>query len=121
MLGSELVAQLTQESEHFGGMPAGAIYLSLTYWTRLYGLICMEVFGQLHWALPDAAAYFEAQLYEIGQALGLDCPARESGQRRSLRALPETRPGGRTQGQADYPDCPQARWLALVSADHLPT
>lgn len=77
MLGSELVAQLTQESEHFGGMPAGAIYLSLTYWTRLYGLICMEIFGQLHWVLPDAAAYFEAQLYEIGQALGLDCPAPE--------------------------------------------
>ncbi|MGW6282287.1 TetR/AcrR family transcriptional regulator [Kribbella sp. NPDC055071] len=76
-LGTELVSQLTQESEHFGGMPPGAIYLSLTYWTRLYGLICMEVFGQLHWVLPDAASYFEAQLYEIGLALGLDCPAPE--------------------------------------------
>ncbi|WP_427889005.1 TetR/AcrR family transcriptional regulator [Kribbella sp. GL6] len=73
-LGTVLVEQLTAESEHFHGMPAGAIYLSLNYWTRLYGLICMEVFGQLHWVLPDAAAYFEAQLYEIGQALGLDCP-----------------------------------------------
>ncbi len=39
-------------------MPPGAVYLSLTYWTRLYGLICMEVFGQLHWALDDAGAYF---------------------------------------------------------------
>ncbi|GAA3118124.1 AcrR family transcriptional regulator [Kribbella aluminosa] len=73
-LGTVLVEQLTAESEHFHGMPAGAIYLSLNYWTRLYGLICMEVFGQLHWVLPDAAAYFEAQLFEIGQALGLDCP-----------------------------------------------
>ncbi len=76
-LGPALVAQLTQESEHFHGMPPGAIYLSLTYWTRLYGLICMEVFGQLDWVLPDAAAYFEAQLFEIGQALGLDCPLPE--------------------------------------------
>ncbi|HZX02320.1 TetR/AcrR family transcriptional regulator [Kribbella sp.] len=76
-LGTVLVEQLTAESEHFHGMPAGAIYLSLNYWTRLYGLICMEVFGQLHWVLPDAAAYFEAQLFEIGQALGLDCPAPE--------------------------------------------
>ncbi|MFF0264781.1 TetR/AcrR family transcriptional regulator [Kribbella sp. NPDC004536] len=76
-LGSALVEQLTAESEHFHGMPAGAIYLSLNYWTRLYGLICMEVFGQLHWVLPDAAAYFEAQLFEIGQALGLDCPEPE--------------------------------------------
>jgi AcrR family transcriptional regulator len=74
-LGPVLVDQLTAESEHFHGMPPGAIYLSLNYWTRLYGLICMEVFGQLHWVLPDAAAYFQAQLFEIGQALGLDCPA----------------------------------------------
>lgn len=74
VLGPVLVEQLTRQSEHFGGMPAGAIYLALNYWTRLYGLICMEVFGQLHWALPDAGAYFEAQLFEIGQALGLDCP-----------------------------------------------
>jgi hypothetical protein len=74
LLGPELVAQLTQKSEFFDGMPPGAVYLSLTYWTRLYGLICMEVFGQLHWALDDAGAYFEAQLREIGEALGLDCP-----------------------------------------------
>lgn len=73
-LGPELVAQLNRKSEQFGGMPAGAIYLALNYWTRLYGLICMEVFGHLHWALEDAGAYFEAQLNEIGQALGLDCP-----------------------------------------------
>ncbi|GAA1605243.1 TetR/AcrR family transcriptional regulator [Kribbella hippodromi] len=76
-LGPVLVEQLRAESEHFRGMPAGAIYLSLNYWTRLYGLICMEVFGQLHWVLPDAAAYFEAQLFEIGEALGLDCPMPE--------------------------------------------
>ncbi|WP_020390105.1 WHG domain-containing protein [Kribbella catacumbae] len=76
-LGAELVAQLQQKSEFFDGMPAGAVYLSLTYWTRLYGLICMEVFGQLHWALEDAGAYFQAQLFEIGEALGLDCPLPE--------------------------------------------
>ncbi|WP_371404904.1 TetR/AcrR family transcriptional regulator [Kribbella sp. NBC_00662] len=78
LLGPTLIEQLTQESEHFSGMPPGAIYLGLTYWTRLYGLICMEVFGQLHWVLPDAGAYFEAQLREIGDALGLDCPPAEA-------------------------------------------
>jgi AcrR family transcriptional regulator len=76
-LGEVLVAQLRRKSEFFDGMPPGAIYLALNYWTRLYGLICMEVFGQLHWALDDAGAYFEAQLFEIGQALGLDCPPPE--------------------------------------------
>jgi AcrR family transcriptional regulator len=75
-LGPVLVEQLQQMSEHFHGMPPCAIYLALTYWTRLYGLICMEVFGQLHWALDDAGAYFEAQLREIGDALGLECPPR---------------------------------------------
>ncbi|WP_432941904.1 TetR/AcrR family transcriptional regulator [Kribbella sp. CA-253562] len=74
LLGSELVRQLGRKPEIFGEMPPGAVYLALTYWTRLYGLICMEVFGQLHWALDDAGAYFEAQLREIGEALGLDCP-----------------------------------------------
>jgi AcrR family transcriptional regulator len=73
-LGAELAEQLRHMSDHFHGMPPGAIYLALNYWTRLYGLICMEVFGQLHWALEDAGAYFEAQLREIGEALGLDCP-----------------------------------------------
>ena len=74
LLGPELQAQLEQKVDFFGGMPPGAVYLALTYWTRLYGLICMEVFGQLHWALDDAGAYFAAQLREIGVALGLDCP-----------------------------------------------
>ena len=73
-LGAELAEQLRLMADHFHGMPPGAIYLALNYWTRLYGLICMEVFGQLHWALEDAGAYFEAQLREIGEALGLDCP-----------------------------------------------
>jgi AcrR family transcriptional regulator len=73
-LGPVLVDQLSRKAEYFDGMPPGAIYLALNYWTRLYGLICMEVFGQLHWALEDAGAYFEAQLFEIGEALGLDCP-----------------------------------------------
>jgi len=76
-LGAELVAQLGQKSEVFDGMPAGAVYLALNFWTRLYGLICMEVFGQLHWALEDAGAYFQAQLFEIGEGLGLDCPLPE--------------------------------------------
>jgi AcrR family transcriptional regulator len=74
VLGPVLISELEPRSEFFDGMPVGAIYLALTFWTRLYGLICMEVFGQLHWALDDAGAYFEAQLREIGEALGLDCP-----------------------------------------------
>lgn len=46
--------------------------MTLTYWTRLYGLICMEVFGQLHWALQEVEAYFETQLCEMADSLGLE-------------------------------------------------
>jgi hypothetical protein len=72
-LGPELVAQFSPRAGHFDDMPAGAIYLTLNYWTRLYGLICMEIFGQLHWALDDAGPYFQAQVREMATALGLDC------------------------------------------------
>jgi hypothetical protein len=54
-----LVDQLNGRSAIFNGMPTGAIY-------RLYGLICMEVFGQLHWALKDADAYFDRPEDEPG-------------------------------------------------------
>jgi AcrR family transcriptional regulator len=70
-LGPDLVRQMTVRTGHFSGMPAGAVYVTLSYWTRLYGLICMEVFGQLHWALDDVGSYFEAQLREMAASLGL--------------------------------------------------
>jgi AcrR family transcriptional regulator len=73
-LGPVLLEQMRQGAMYFHNMPPGAIYLALNFWTRLYGLICMEAFGQLHWALDDAGAYFEAQMLEMGEALGLDCP-----------------------------------------------
>lgn len=72
-LGPELVAQLQSRAAQFGDLPPGAIYLILNYWTRLYGLICMEIFGQLHWALDDAGPYYQAQVNEIARALSLDC------------------------------------------------
>lgn len=71
-LGPELVRQMTVRTGQFSNMPAGAIYLTLSYWTRLYGLICMEVFGQLHWALEDVGPYFEAQLREMATSIGLE-------------------------------------------------
>lgn len=70
-IGPELVKQFDVRLGHFSGLPVGAIYLTLTYWTRLYGLICMEVFGQLHWALDDVEPYFETQLREMAESLGL--------------------------------------------------
>lgn len=51
-------------------MPIGAMHLFLVCWTRLYGQICMEVFGQLDWCLSDPAPAFEAMLADLTALLG---------------------------------------------------
>ncbi|OLE25994.1 MAG: hypothetical protein AUG44_14365 [Actinobacteria bacterium 13_1_20CM_3_71_11] len=41
--------------------PAG-MYAFLGAWSRLYGLVALEVFGHLRWALTDVEPLFEAEL-----------------------------------------------------------
>jgi AcrR family transcriptional regulator len=43
-------------------MPEGAYVLYLSGWTRLYGLVAMEIFGHLSWAVTDVEPLFEAEL-----------------------------------------------------------
>ena len=38
------------------------IYLFVAAWTRLYGIVAMEVFGHLRWAMTDVEPLFEAEL-----------------------------------------------------------
>jgi hypothetical protein len=47
------------------------MYVFLSCWIRLYGMVCMEVFGHLRFALADAEPMFEAQLRELAGLLGL--------------------------------------------------
>jgi AcrR family transcriptional regulator len=47
---------------HGENLPAGALAAFLAGWTRLYGLIAMEVFGHLRWAVTDVGPLFEAEL-----------------------------------------------------------
>jgi AcrR family transcriptional regulator len=48
-----------------GEIPLGATYTLLHYWTRVYGLISMEISGHLDHALADAGPLFEALLTEL--------------------------------------------------------
>jgi AcrR family transcriptional regulator len=67
-----LLQQLAECGEAFGGqMPPQAVHTFLVCWTRLYGLVCMEVFGQLGFALQDVGPMFEECLRELGGLLGL--------------------------------------------------
>ena len=52
-------------------LPLGAMYVFLSCWIRLYGIVCMEIFGHLRFALDDAGPMFEAELRALGQTLGI--------------------------------------------------
>jgi AcrR family transcriptional regulator len=42
--------------------PLPVVYLFMASWTRLYGVVAMEVFGQLRWAMTDVEPLFELEL-----------------------------------------------------------
>jgi AcrR family transcriptional regulator len=47
---------------HGENVPPGALAAFLAGWTRLYGLVAMEVFGHLRWAVTDVGPLFESEL-----------------------------------------------------------
>jgi AcrR family transcriptional regulator len=49
--------------------PLPVIYLFVAAWTRLYGIVAMEVFGHLRWATTDVGPLFEVELARIFQRL----------------------------------------------------
>jgi AcrR family transcriptional regulator len=52
-------------------LPLGVMQVFLSCWIRLYGLICMEIFGHLKFALDDAGPMFEAELHGLAHVLGV--------------------------------------------------
>ena len=52
-------------------LPLGVMSVFLSCWIRLYGMVCMEVFGHLRFALDDAQPMFEAELRSLGEVLGV--------------------------------------------------
>lgn len=55
-------------------LPLGAMVTFLRCWVRLYGMVALEVFGHLHFALEDASPMFEWTLSELAALLGLESP-----------------------------------------------
>ena len=47
---------------HGDRFPPAVVYVFLAAWTRLYGLVAMEVFGHLQWAMTDVEPLFELEL-----------------------------------------------------------
>ncbi len=58
-------------------LPQGLLLTFLRCWVRLYGIVSLEVFGHLGFALDDAEPMFELMLAETAPLLGLEVPAPE--------------------------------------------
>ncbi len=52
-------------------LPIGVGHVFLSCWIRLYGMVCMEIFGHLRFALHDAEPMFEAELRSMAEMLGV--------------------------------------------------
>jgi hypothetical protein len=48
------------------------MYVFLSCWIRLYGIVAMEIFGHLRFALDDAEPMFEAELRALAGVLGAE-------------------------------------------------
>jgi AcrR family transcriptional regulator len=70
---AELGRQLEdlQRRGFFPGAPVPVVALGLSAWTRLHGLVTLEVFGHLAPAVGDGAALFEQELESILVQSGL--------------------------------------------------
>lgn len=60
-------------------LPLPVVFVFLTAWTRLYGIVAMEVFSHMEWAVTDVEALFETELVNFARQLvrsgGEDTPA----------------------------------------------
>ena len=71
-LDPRLAPQLEEYRERVGvDLPLPVVYVFLSCWARIYGLVTMEVFGHLTFALSDAEPAFMTELFQIGRLMGL--------------------------------------------------
>ncbi|HEV7657056.1 MAG TPA: TetR/AcrR family transcriptional regulator [Mycobacteriales bacterium] len=71
----EIPPELRQELETWRSwfpveLPLGAAQVFLSCWIQLYGMVAMEVFGHLRFALSDAEPMFESELRDLATKLG---------------------------------------------------
>lgn len=66
----ELLRMLDEGVDDEFDLPLGLRYLHVRQWCRLYGMVTLEAFGHLHWALEDSIGLFEAMLDDCAAELG---------------------------------------------------
>ena len=59
----QLAEQLRPHFAMYGDdLPVETVYLFTSAWTRLYGMVALEVFGHFQWALSNVEQFFETEL-----------------------------------------------------------
>ena len=94
--GDELTPELRDQLEAWCAklpvaLPLGVMSVFLSCWITLYGMVCMEVFGHLRFALDDPGPMFESEMRRMagraGHHGGLRAAVLTPGWRRSLLAI----------------------------------
>ena len=68
----ELRSQLGRYLDELGAaLPVGACQVFLSCWIRIYGIVALEIYGHLHFALSDVQPMFEAELAAVARTLGV--------------------------------------------------
>jgi AcrR family transcriptional regulator len=71
-LSPALEQQLRQYADFFSAtIPLPALAVLLSCWARVYGLISLEVFGHMQFALTDVEPLFEAELAHMAMMIGV--------------------------------------------------
>ena len=75
-LGEALAAEIAPYHEWLTvtlapSMPKGAVIVFLEAWVKLYGVVALEVFGHLQWAIPDGEPLFERTLKTLSAEFGI--------------------------------------------------
>jgi AcrR family transcriptional regulator len=55
-------------------LPVGGLQVYLSCWIRLYGMVALEIFGHLRFALTDGEPMFETELAACADQLGITIP-----------------------------------------------
>lgn len=66
----KLLGMLEQTGKSGFELPLPVRYLHVRQWVKLYGMVTLEAFGHLSWAVEDSAPLFEAMLDECAAELG---------------------------------------------------
>ena len=66
-----LLKMLEQSDKGEIELPLPVRYLYVRQWSRLYGMVTLEAFGHLYWAMDDSLTLFEAMLDDCAAELGL--------------------------------------------------